>query len=365
MSWIDDVESTLLPQLATELGFHVRGSHHAGHISPCPACNEERRGSQDKRGPVGYVGQKWRCHRCKAQGGPLRMAAYHFLGDVPGKGDERWKELREQLGVESPKSLRPNTTPLPPPPPAPRPNADQVVRLWRSSVSADEDREVRSWLRRRGLDPGAVAHLDLARALPVDGRLPPWAYCGRMAWHARPPDGWSWRLILRAVSPHGHTLSLRARAIARDTPPRWKSLAAAAGPGSAGGLVYANPAARRMLVRGRIGPPQHVVIVEGEPDWLTWSTQRGALSGGLCVIGLWSGSWNPDFSRRIPEGSTVYLRTHPDDAGHAYAARVAETLALRQISLLRLRCSMKTTNSSPGSSPTIQPTAASPTDSVA
>jgi hypothetical protein len=70
-----------------------------------------------------------------------------------------------------------------------------------------------------------------------------------------------------------------------------------------------------------------VVIAEGEPDWLTWaSRQPEANEDGPAVFGVESGAWTPDIAARIPDGVTVVIRTHLDDAGDRYAAKIAGTL---------------------------------------
>jgi 5S rRNA maturation endonuclease (ribonuclease M5) len=79
------------------------------------------------------------------------------------------------------------------------------------------------------------------------------------------------------------------------------------------------------MLRG-ITRPGQVVIVEGEPDFLSWCMRTEDP-----VIGIGSGWWTQDFADRVPERAEVILRTHDDEAGERYAARVAETLGERAI----------------------------------
>ena len=97
------------------------------------------------------------------------------------------------------------------------------------------------------------------------------------------------------------------------------------------GVVMADPLASMMLALGAW--PEHaerrVVITEGEPDFLTWAS-RGVGQRTLAVLGLGgSGQWTEAIAARIPDGSTVILRTDPDDAGDRYAEEIAASLLNR------------------------------------
>jgi ABC-type ATPase involved in cell division len=48
-----------------------------------------------------------------------------------------------------------------------------------------------------------------------------------------------------------------------------------------------------------------------------------------------SGSWNQAIADRIPDGSTVVIATHDDDAGDRYENKIIETLTGR-VTLLRI-----------------------------
>lgn len=90
---------------------------------------------------------------------------------------------------------------------------------------------------------------------------------------------------------------------------------------------------RRLLERA--GPPEgwpasapvRAVIVEGEPDFLTWATRfSDADEAPPAVFGLTSGGWSPAIASRVPTGATVIIRTHQDPAGAKYAEVVFHTL---------------------------------------
>jgi hypothetical protein len=101
------------------------------------------------------------------------------------------------------------------------------------------------------------------------------------------------------------------------------------------GLVMANELGREVLAWGGLwGPqPEGVVIVEGEPDYLTaccaWPD--------WAVLGITSGAWTEELARTVPRGAVVVVRTDADTAGDRYAAHVAETLT-GWATVLRVRC---------------------------
>lgn len=213
------------------------------------------------------------------------------------------------------------------PPRHKRPPPSEVVALWDSCRPVCDDFEVAAWLAARGIDPGTVGDRDLARALPRTARLPRWAACLGRPWTA------GWRLLFRAWGPTGRVESLRARWVG-DTPPSgWpKASAASAGEGSASGLVLADGLGQLVLAVGH--PPEwwpaaplEALILEGEPDWLSWTTATpDADLYAPAVFGVWQGAWNQTLASRVPDGTHVCLRTHLDTAGRGYAARVASTL---------------------------------------
>jgi hypothetical protein len=71
---------------------------------------------------------------------------------------------------------------------------------------------------------------------------------------------------------------------------------------------------------------RQVVICEGEPDFLTWATHE-PIPRTVAVLGIGgAGQWSDEIADRIPDDSTVVLRTHRDDAGDAYALEIAASL---------------------------------------
>ena len=83
MGWIDDAKRVKVPDAADALGLtltRVRGA--AVDLGPCPACGAEKRGSSDKRRPVGLTTDRrgWRCFRCDASGDALDLVAVCLHG---------------------------------------------------------------------------------------------------------------------------------------------------------------------------------------------------------------------------------------------------------------------------------------------
>jgi len=115
-----------------------------------------------------------------------------------------------------------------------------------------------------------------------------------------------------------------------------KAAAAAAGPGSATGLVLADGLMRQILSTGAAPDwwcsnwQLRIVVAEGEFDWLTWATRwADSAEEAPAVLGVWAGSWQPEIAARIPDGARISVRTDPDAAGHGYADKIAGSLAPR------------------------------------
>src|SRR5690606_2268434 len=114
-----------------------------------------------------------------------------------------------------------------------------------------------------GLDFEKIGKTGLARVIPSTAKsLPDWArYRGR-TWTET-----GHRLIVRAWDHDGRLRSVRAwRVTDGDSPKRLPPAGK-----RAAGLVLANRTAVLML--RRLACPLTLVIVEGEPDWISWSIQ--------------------------------------------------------------------------------------------
>lgn len=174
-------------------------------------------------------------------------------------------------------------------------------------------------LTRRAIDPRVVDTHELARAITQYTDHPVWARYRGDADEARRWVDTGHSVILPVYDHDAKMRSVRAWRIVRgdDAPKRLPPAGC-----KATGLVLANGLALRML-RGETGPCR-VVIVEGEPDYLSVATRWH-----VAVIGVLSGSWSEDFAGRLPFGVSVVIRTHCDKAGDRYADTVTKTIVGR------------------------------------
>jgi KaiC/GvpD/RAD55 family RecA-like ATPase len=205
--------------------------------------------------------------------------------------------------------------PVPPPEPEPEreyPERAEVGKLWGSAKPCGSDTDVFGLLRSRAIDPDAATDLALARVLARGEPLPPWATYKGASWLDS-----GHRMFCRVVDSEGQVRSLRSWQVDGKSGPKRLPPSGC----RASGLVLANREAAAMLA-GK-GKPSALVICEGEPDWLTWSTR---VAKGVAVIGIGSGSWTLEHAAKIPKGLDVYIRTHCDPAGEKYAEHVVETI---------------------------------------
>lgn len=199
----------------------------------------------------------------------------------------------------------------------------EVCALWESSGFTEDDAEVCAMLTARALPPALIDLYALARVLPAaPAPLPSWARVSGLSWRDA-----GYRLIVPMYDAHGEMRSLRAWRIGEGD---GQKRIAPAGHLS-GGLVFACGGGRVMLTgeRAELGA-RTVVIVEGDPDFLTWATKYddAALSPPL-VLGVVSGAWRDEVAARIPDGSTIAIRTHHDPPGDKYAEAINQSLRKR------------------------------------
>lgn len=185
-----------------------------------------------------------------------------------------------------------------------------ALDVWGRAVAVMDEPAARRWLQSRGLDPVQVAGVDVARVLVVDDTSPQWA---------RDLDAQGYRLIVPLYDADGVMRSLVARTFARNARVKARTPTGFAAKGLA---MDAGPRDAR-----------EVVVVEGEPDWLTWAAMGPE---GARVIGVRSGSWSSAWAASLAPMAYVYLRTDLDDAGQKYADDITMTLGARTAMRLRL-----------------------------
>lgn len=314
------VEPAKLVQ-ALAIGDKAQRQGGGGVLICCPVHGERNPSCSVTRGPDGTV--RVRCFACDFSADAIGLVA-QVLG-LPTRGDGFRETLAEAAelggllalaselrgGEPAPRRERP-AAPAPELP-APYPDSEEVTALWEQAVPAGEDALSSGYLVARRIDPDEVDRRKLARALRDAQPLPEWARFHGQSWLET-----GHRLVLRVFDANGELRSVRAcRVIDGESPKRLPPARKRAAE-----LVLANRAAVGMLL-GRIRP-RRVLLVEGEPDFLTWATRTDEP-----VIGIGSGWWSSAFAARIPTGAEVVIRTHADAQGERYAASVAESIGER------------------------------------
>lgn len=312
-------------KLCDALGLSKGAERQAnGMLVRCPEHGDRTPSCSVTRGPDGTI--RVRCFGCQWTGDALHLvASVHDLKDFR----EVLLEAAQIAGLHQVVSELRGESKWEPrqPPAAPEPGHDpeypalaEVRALWETAQPAGDDARASEELVGRKIDPDAASQLDLARVLPpwsADGYpLPPWARY-RGAWW--PQSGH--RLIVPVYAPDGSMRSVRAWRIegnvpAKRLPPAGRKTT---------GLVMANSLALRVL-KPKAAPTQ-LLIVEGEPDFLTAAIRWRDWP----VVGVISGGWTPELASRVPLGSEVLIGTHHDDAGHKYAEQVAKTVRARAV----------------------------------
>lgn len=329
--------------VAKRLGLDVqpaRGS--SGGSFRCPACNAKRRHTKtsDKRAAAGVRndGRGWRCFQCDVSGDALNLIAYALRGaSMPKLNDAGVDEVRgwceswlglDHAAVTMPLSAAATRRPELARPPR-YPSTTEVRALWEACRPVTEVAEVTKWLTSKRLDPHAVAAADLARALHGGVRIPRWA---RFRADDQRFADWfveGYLLIAQLVDASGRVRSVLARSVRQSEP---KSRAASGF--ERRGLVLACPLACQVLALGSKPAwwPEDVAlrfeVAEGEKKWIMRSTLREHECAPAC-IGIESGSWTAELAARIPDGSSVFVATDPNDAGAKYATAIVRSLVKR------------------------------------
>lgn len=203
------------------------------------------------------------------------------------------------------------------------PPASEVEALWQSALPVTLVPEVEAYLRHRGFDPEDVARVDGARALDPTTPLPSWARCDGKRWTE------SGHLLLframRLVDGKFIFCSIQARCILTAVKIDKKTLWPA-GHKSAG-LFFVNQPS--IFTDGL--PVLRLTLTEGSMDWLLWASRPIAQRGA--VVGIMSGAPVGDLAAMVPDGWTIAIRNHADDAGDKYTKTVVEQLRHRDVML--------------------------------
>jgi hypothetical protein len=304
-----------------------------GVMIRCPAHGDRTPSCSVSTASDGLVRVKCFNTGCGFAGDALHLVAVVFGLDTRREFKEVLIEAAELAGLHDvvdelregkPRdTARPMPAPPKPKPPAEYPPAREVEALWRDAGPVTDDPECVRHLENRRTDPGAVAQHALARALVLRTGLycpmPRWARKGGSWW---PEEGY--RMIVPVYDADGAMRAVRGWQVILKDPELPKRVPPAGHKHS--GLSLANAPAVALL-RGERRAPSRVLVVEGEPDFLTWATRKAWLP----VFGVLSGSWHAGFAERIPLGSEVIVCTHHDQAGDGYAELVRATVKDRAV----------------------------------
>lgn len=337
-NWLEQARTMLMTVALSLLGLHHDDRRNT--FKPCPVCGHNTRENGRQRDPVGMTASQegWRCHRCKASGDVVSLVAAAITGTT---APQDWSPVRQWFSKNTSQNWEPSPPRRPPPRTIQKPVfkhesrfVDEAKDLYGRCLPILDHPRAARWIASRSFSPAEIANcedLDLCRVLPPNGALPKWARFGRYDW--RELDA---VLIFPCFNSTGEIVSVRARLITKDgrTPEGLKTLAPARR-GAATNSVMANDLGKLILKTGRLpdfyedddAPKLEVIIVEGEPDYLSWALQYSdADLYAPAVFALWSGGWSQEIGDRIPSGARVVARTDEGEAGDRYALEVYKSL---------------------------------------
>ena len=305
---------------ALGLGEGARRQPGDGLMIRCPVHNERTPSCSVTNGPDGTL--RFRCFGCGASGDALTLVAAAYQLDTTRDFKRVLSAAAQIAGYDLD---APDRAPPPPRrreiPPPQRPDAGELARLWDACDSVaqlrehpyDEDLRIVKFLADRGLHPGDLGVLDIARVTPP--------HDGDYDWPTWWPQVWarSWRIVTLAFEPDGTAASLHARAVDGSTPKtRWPLRCASSG------LLFANKLGHKMLLGLR--DPERILVTEGMTDFLSASVRVAREERAHAVIGITSGSAEALKKLRWPEGVNVAVYVHDDKAGERYEREVRAAL---------------------------------------
>jgi 5S rRNA maturation endonuclease (ribonuclease M5) len=305
-------ESIAVLEIASRLGLQVRQNNS---LAPCPSCNAMKRGSSDKRGPIGVRSDNkgWKCHRCQSVGSGIDLVSYALNGSKFSESDNFGKKKVEawfNIDQDAP----PKRHKAPEPIRGKRPPKKEVHSLWSASKKLNQlaqSDQALLFLKSRNLNLEAVSKSGVVRISPdrMEYSWPDWWPAGRSA---------LWRLIVPAFNVKGEFVSLHTRAV--DVPK--------AGPKTlwpkgfeAKGLFMPNRYAVKMIRKEDIDL-DGLLIVEGITDFIKCSAEVEDLGIKLAVLGGTSGSFSSVSQLHIPKDLKIYIGTDPDEKGEEYAQTI-------------------------------------------
>lgn len=284
----------------------------------CPVHSEKSASCSVHRGKDGTIAVY--CFGCGFGGDALSLiAAVHGL-DVRANFKDVLLEAATLAGLHTvideingrakytPRELPPL---LDPEPDVEYPDKGEIDKFWSDLIAIKDDPVTQKHLASRGLDYRDIDVIDLARVIEPGWPCPRWAATRFNSW----VDS-GHRLIVPMYDSSGVMRTVRSWRVEGDSPAKRLPPNGC----KAQEVVMANRMAKAILGGNQV--PCRVLLVEGEPDYLSAATRWP----GYPVIGIINGSWTDGFAERIAYGSEMVIMTHHDEAGDRYAAQITESL---------------------------------------
>jgi hypothetical protein len=337
--WISRVKSTVsIPMMLDRLNIR----HHKNRLL-CPLCRK----TDGRRLLATYGSHGWRCWHgdCGIGGDAIDLVSVFLTGRTLGTDSHGKRTVHDWLsgaGLLADGDAVRHLRALPAPAPVSDnwPDRGEVMDLWSASRPITEDLAVQRWIAARYGDHAErlialIAHLDLARAIPLAGPHPGWARFGGRRWIEA-----SYRMVFPLCDHTGEIRSLRARRVGAAEGGRLPKAVPAQGVGCRG-LVLGCDRARALLAGAPMpaswpaGRLVRAVVVEGETDWMSWLSRRTSITDPA-LIGVYSGAWSQHHAEALPHGTILAVRTDDNPAGHRYAEGIAESCrGRRDLSVIR------------------------------
>ncbi len=327
-AWAEIRQVVTDPRAACERLGLLEGSKSQGYAGlsvRCPWHGERNPSCSVTRGQDGTIRAK--CFSCDSTGDLWGLTAA-VTGEAPASrelliagaaifGLEQLLDTDDRdRALKVPRAARQRLTASSLPPERSYPSPETISAFWGILGPVSESWDAGVYLEDRCIDPVAVSRLDLARAIDDKTEL-----LGGCRWNGMDWNRLTHRIVLPVWDAHGVMASVRGWAVIGDVERLGAPKRLPLSGYSASGLVLANGPALELLRGGGL-PDSEIVVVEGEPDFLTWSVRAEESP----VFGLGSGWWTQEHANRIPSGCEVVVLTHDDQAGERYANNFEKSL---------------------------------------
>lgn len=319
MGWIDTCKQNSFEDVAHNLGMTQKGRRW----TPCPNCNAEFSGTNDKRPPVGTFRASgnqtgWRCFACGEGGDMMDLVSFSLEGQKC-RDVQDYTKIKEffktftfaSIEVKGVTNVEKEQIP-----------EQDLARLWneirKNEVNQTNRKDIQAFLHSRGINykkvqnaycfPNAFRYDTLTRVETSSGRMMPF-------W----PFKWAneYPLAVPLFDVEGKLKSFQGRAI-KDLEGKPKTMCPISF--SMSGLFFACDNMRAYLKGDKSFPK--FWIVEGEMDFLSILAQQNHYP----VIGIKNGSFSAFKNFKFPAGAEVVIATDNDEKGDEYAAKIAKAI---------------------------------------